>query len=1465
MFSLTRLKRYGISLAGVLVLTVLRLALDPLLGAELPLFLYVFPIVVAAWYGGLWPGLMATFLSLLLGNYLFIPKHDHLSFMRAMALGFIGTTFSILLDRTRKANRAYLECLERFCLFVDSTNDYAMFTLDPRGHVASWNTGAERIAGYREKDVMGRDFSMLYPSEDVENGKPQKALQLAAGEGRYEEEGWQRRKDGSLFWASGVISPLRDSRGELRGFAKITRDMTSRRLADDTLRESQRFVRHIVDTSPSVIFVYDLRQKKNVFVSSGFATALGYSPDQDSQDAEFIRSLIHPDDRQPLRDHMRQLGSLKNDETADCEYRIRQGDGTWRWFHSRHKVFSRNEDGSVHEIIGTATDITDRKIGEGKSRFIDDLNQALLPLADPDQIMAVTVKMLGKFLDVDRCGYAEIDQQDHFIVRGDYVRDETPSIVGRYPMAEFGDHERMILRENQPYVVNDIEAEAPAGTELSIYRRAQIRALVCVPLNKAGGFMARMAVHQNKPRYWSSDEINLITTVANRCWESVERAKALRSVKESDERYRAFIANSSEAIWRFELEQPFPPTLPEDEQIEMLYQSAYLAECNDAMAQMYGYDKADEIVGARLGQLLVKSDPHNIAFLRAFRQAGYRLADAESREVDRYGNAKYFLNNLAGIQENGLFVRGWGTQRDITSQKQAEQALRESEERYRLLTELSPAGVVIAGADGTIHLANPSTLRMFGAPAERVNGRNFFDFVAPESLGECRHYLSSVIANGKPATHVEGTFRSEDGQTLPVEFSAVHFEEKGEPLAQIVIYDLSVRKQAQAERERLLADIEAERNRLTQILQQMPIGVAIAEAPSGRVLFNNLEAVRLLRHTLLPTEDYKGYEQYGAVHEDGRSYRAEEYPMWRSLFLKDVIKGEEMRYRRGDGTDTMFAVDAAPVYDSAGRMVLAVVTFIDIADRKAAVRALSESEERFARAFEASPDALLISRVADGVILEANDSFVSISGYDRDELIGKSTLGLDLYMDPADRERAVAMLKQRNRVRDLEFAMKRRSGEKRLILFSAETLDLHGEHCWLTIGRDITERKQVEKERERLLLQEKAAREEAEAANQLKDEFLATMSHELRTPLTSILGWARMLTNGSLSESQTRHAHRAIEQGAESQARLVDDILDTARIITGRFKLDAQPLEVERVFLAAVDVIRPTAEAKGITLRVVVDDHNGLIRGDADRLQQVIWNLLSNAVKFTYQGGRVEARLSRSGNQIEISVTDSGIGIEPKFMPYLFNRFRQADSTSTRKYGGLGLGLAIVRHVVEMHGGTVSASSAGKGHGSTFTIRFPDASAARPPRPEVRPEPRTRQPVERTEDRQKLRGLRLLVVEDDRDTLDMLSFVFQENGAEVITAASASEALTAMDRLRPHVVVSDLAMPGQDGYELITKIRSRTAERGGNVPAVALSSYTRPEDRSRALAAGFQVHVSKPVDPNRLVAVVASLTGVLHS
>ena len=384
-----------------------------------------------------------------------------------------------------------------------------------------------------------------------------------------------------------------------------------------------------------------------------------------------------------------------------------------------------------------------------------------------------------------------------------------------------------------------------------------------------------------------------------------------------------------------------------------------------------------------------------------------------------------------------------------------------------------------------------------------------------------------------------------------------------------------------------------------------------------------------------------------------------------------------------------------------------------------------------------------------------------------------------------------------------------------------------------------------------------------ESANRAKDEFLATVSHELRTPLNAMLGWTGMLRSGKLDTSTSAHALEVFERNARSQAQLIDDLLDVSRIISGKLRLDVQPVDLAQVVEAAVDVVRPAATAKGIRLQVVLDPLAGPIVGDPGRLQQVVWNLLSNAVKFTPKDGRVQVHLQRVNSQAEIVISDSGQGISPEFLPHVFDRFRQADGTRTRRHGGLGLGLAIVRHLVELHGGTVAAASGGKDEGATFTVRLPISIVQGVGRG-LQSDYAARQVVSSSgvsfDGVPALEGFRLLAVEDDPDARELIVTILRQCQAEVKGVASVAEAMAALSEWHPDVLVSDIEMPDEDGYSLIRRVRAEEGVSGVRVCAIALTAQARLEDRMRALAAGYDAHIAKPVHPAELMTVVESLT-----
>jgi PAS domain S-box-containing protein len=419
----------------------------------------------------------------------------------------------------------------------------------------------------------------------------------------------------------------------------------------------------------------------------------------------------------------------------------------------------------------------------------------------------------------------------------------------------------------------------------------------------------------------------------------------------------------------------------------------------------------------------------------------------------------------------------------------------------------------------------------------------------------------------------------------------------------------------------------------------------------------------------------------------------------------------------------------------------------------------------------------------------------------------------------------------------------------------------------LTVIEDVTERVAREAElqaqvelRSRLLASEKLARGEAERANRLKDEFLATISHELRNPLNAIMGWAHMLQAGKLTTPNIERAVETIYRNAKSQAQLVADLLDVSRIISGKLRLDVGEVDLMSIINAAIDSIRPAADAKSIRLQTTLDHLAGPISGDADRLQQIVWNLLTNAVKFTPKGGEIHVTLQRVDSHVEIVVSDSGVGISKEFLPHVFDRFRQADASTTRIHGGLGLGLSIVHQLVDLHGGTVSVQSEGEGKGATFTISLPFVGVVSD-QTEAESRAQAEDEIIISDALPSLEGLKVLVVDDEPDTCELVREVLQQCGSVVITSCSAAEALEALGQHRPDILISDLGMPDEDGYSLISKIRALPAEQGGQIPAAALTAYARAEDRLRVLRSGFQFHLPKPVDSAELVTVVASLAG----
>jgi PAS domain S-box-containing protein len=531
----------------------------------------------------------------------------------------------------------------------------------------------------------------------------------------------------------------------------------------------------------------------------------------------------------------------------------------------------------------------------------------------------------------------------------------------------------------------------------------------------------------------------------------------------------------------------------------------------------------------------------------------------------------------------------------------------------------------------------------------------------------------------------------------------------------------------------------------------------------------------------------------------------------------------------------------------------------DVTARRAAEQKLEASEIRYRRLFEAAHDGILILSPSTRRIIDVNPFMLQLLDYPREHFISKELWEIGIFRDKEANQSAMLELQKNGSVRFENMPLQDRDGNRHPVEIVANVYQEDRRPVIQCNIRDIGERVQFERERETLLANEQASRMEAESANRSKDLFLATLSHEVRTPLSAILGWATILRSGKCNEAVFREGMEVIERNCKAQLQLIEDVLDVSRIVSGKMDLHIGRCELAEVINAAIEVVRPAADAKHIRFEIDLDPAASRASCDVHRMRQVVWNLLANAIKFSAMGKMVRITLTRQRSAARIQVSDEGQGISPEFLPHVFDRFRQAESSTRRKHGGLGLGLSIVKHIVELHGGTVYAASAGEGRGAIFTVNLP----VRAVQVEEENNDVTREfhaPPVLEQMFVRLDGLRVLVVDDEADARRLLTKVLGEAGASVTAVGSVAEALAVVAAASPHVLLSDIAMPDEDGYDLIRQVRA-AGHSAKELPAVALTAFAHKDDRLRVLLAGFQVHVPKPIDPHELIAVIATLAG----
>ena len=783
--------------------------------------------------------------------------------------------------------------------------------------------------------------------------------------------------------------------------------------------------------------------------------------------------------------------------------------------------------------------------------------------------------------------------------------------------------------------------------------------------------------------------------------------------------------------------------------------------------------------------------------------------------------------------------------RDVTEQRAAQRA----QARLAAIVEFSGDAIITKNLDSIIQTWNLGAEKLFGYTAEEAIGKPITILFPEDRLNE-EDAILEKLRRGEAVERLETIRRAKDGRRIPVSVSISPLKnEDGNVIgASKIIHDVS---DIVAAREALVREKEL----LATTLASIGDGVIVTDAQS-RVTFINPEAERLTGWTNTDATGRPLSVVFRIVNE--RTHRVAENPVEKALRLGTIVGlANHTMLLREDGSEFLIDDSAAPIRDKDGSLFGVVLVFRDVTEQ----RKLHEAREQLAAIVEHSGEAIATKNL-DGIIQTWNASAERLFGYRADEIVGKPVTILIPPERLSEEDEILSRLRRGLPAERLETIRLKKDGTPIPVFVTVSPLkDTDGDVIGASkLIQDITARKRIERERQQLLAREQSLRTQAEATGRMRDEFLATVSHELRTPLNAILGWATMLNKDRVEPEIASRGIESIERNAKAQAQLIEDLLDVSRIISGKVRLDVKSVVLIPIIDEALDAVRPAAEAKSIRLSVNIDPAAEHLRADPVRLQQVIWDLLSNSIKFTPSGGEVAVTVRRTSSMAEISVNDTGEGIDPEFLPYVFDRFQQADSSVTRKHGGLGLGLAITRHLVEMHGGTIEAHSEGEGRGASFTVKlpipavYPETSLMRDgggrDRHSARPESH-KSPT--------LKGIKILAVDDSSDTRELVSAVLEDRGATVTTASSVREALDVFAGWKADVLVCDIGMPEQDGYTFIRAIRQLPPERGGDVPAIALTGYARVEDRSRALQAGYQMFVPKPIEATELCTIIASL------
>ncbi|MCU0550669.1 MAG: PAS domain S-box protein [Leptolyngbya sp. Prado105] len=1174
-----------------------------------------------------------------------------------------------------------------------------------------------------------------------------------------------------------------------------------------TLQDRQQLLQRIADTIPGILYLFDLEGHRNLYINRSVGELLGYpAAEVIAMGESFTQKIMHPEDFTRLLEHIEKLQAIQTDESLSFEYRMRHRDGNWRWFWSQDTVFQRTEAGVPRLVLGTAIDISDRKQSEADLQeaaeidaFCIALNDALCPLTDVDEIQAAAARVLGESLRASRVAYAEVlPNLEQVIVHQSYTHGVS-ELSGIFDAEAYG---RDLIQDyslGRQLIIQNIQQSSRYSDDAKArFAAIEIASIFDVPLIKDGQLVALLIVHQSTPREWTRSDARRIKETAERTWAAVERARAEAALRRSQAKYRLLFDSMDQGFCLCEMLFD-----PQGNPLDYRF-----LEVNSVFESMTGLRGA----AGKTALALVPELEHY--WIEIYANV-VRTGEPVRFENQSVSMNRWFDVNAFALEQSNQFAILFT---NITERKRSER------ERDRFLAVGSDLQV-ITSTNGYFRWVSPAFEQALGWTSGEMTTRPWREFVY---LDDTEATLAEVekLFSGEATLSFENRFRCKDGSYRWLLWKAQPYLE--EQVLYGAAVDITDRKLTEAA-------LQQSEERSRNILESITDGF-FALNQDWQFTYINKAAERLLDRSNLELAGKSLWTEYAALKgtEFERIYRAA---------MSDRVVG----------STTAFYAEHQRWYEVRAYPALSGITvyFRNITERLRSEAALRESEERYRSLFESIDEGFCVIEVLfengianDYRFLEINPAFEQQTGLI--QATGKTIRELVPDIEPFWFDIYANVLKtgEPMRFQDHSAVM------NRWFDIYAFRLD-PAENCKVAIlFQDVTERRRIEIDREQLLIREQAAREAADRANRIKDEFLAVLSHELRTPLNPILGWIRLLQTGRLDPDRQRDALTTIERNAKLQSQLIEDLLDISRIIQGKLALNPTIVDLTSIIAAAVETVRLAAEAKQIRLKLDLNPTTP-VSGDPARLQQVVWNLLTNAVKFTPNGGQVTIALNAVDRLAEIRVIDTGKGIQPDFLLQIFESFQQEDGSTTRKFGGLGLGLAIVRRIVEMHGGIVYAESQGIDQGATFIVQLPMNLQAKPDEPEPISPHSTRE--------NELSHLTILLVDDDLDTRELQAFILEQSGATVILAESGQEALQMLDRTLPDLIVSDLGMPEMNGYMLMQQIRARPSDQGGAIPAIAVSAYAGDANQQQAFDVGFQKHLAKPVEPEELIRTVAAL------